>query len=97
MFPPTVEVNEDVGKTVSHGHSLVAGVGIGADIGLGGLGTDGAISQTYITIRGGYNVGSPTYYRSAKVPSGQANDFDKYRYHSEISYFDFNIGMAWKF
>lgn len=94
----TVDVNEDIGKTVSHGHSLVAGVGLGADIGLGNFSeSNNGISRTYITVRGGYNYGSPTYFRSANVPSGQTNDFEKYRHYSEISYFDFNIGMGLKF
>ncbi len=93
----TVEV-EEAGTMVSHGWSMVAGVGLGADIGLGLISSSGGVvDNTYLSIRAGYNFGSPTYFRSAKVPSGQANDFNKYRYHSEISYLDVNLGVGWRF
>jgi hypothetical protein len=94
----TVDVVEDVGKTVSHGVSLVAGVGLGVELGLGTL-SDGSpiLDKTFLSLRTVYNFGSPTYYRSAKVPSGQTNDFEKQRYYSEISYFDVNFGIGWRF
>ena len=92
------EVVADVGKTVSHGNSLVAGIGLGGELGLGAVNfKSGKKGSAFVSVRTAYNFGSPTYYRSANVPSGISNDFEDHRYYSEISYIDVNLGFGMHF